>query len=171
MTCEPIVNISLLHVSCFNMCVNSFSTSYKINIHVQTCCKMQQKRYTAKNTPLLALYRPNFTYFSFTVFQLTVSAIGFHHYHYSEAIGYMYPFPWNKLACFPVLQKSKIVFLCSLFPDIVLKICPLFPCSPWNKCLSPWSPKPLGGPRYWWFSNSCIDIYSYSCIQPLSNKR
>ena len=68
-------------------------------------------------------------------------------------------FPWNKLACSPVPQNSKI---CSLmFPvphyclcsPVPLKILPLFPCSPEINTLFPLFPKtpgraPLLGPTY-----------------------
>ena len=59
-------------------------------------------------------------------------------------------FPWNKLACSPVPQKSKICFL--MFPvlqyclcsPIPLKIWPLFPCSPEINTLFPMFPKTPG---------------------------
>ena len=58
-------------------------------------------------------------------------------------------FPWNKLACSPVPQKSKICFmfpvpeycLCSPVP---LKIWPLFPCFPEINTLFPLFPKTPG---------------------------
>ena len=61
-------------------------------------------------------------------------------------------FPWNKWPLSPVPQNQNLDFLCSLFPKIAFV--PLFPsfldlCSPENMPSSPFSPKPLGGPR--WF--------------------
>ena len=43
--------------------------AHQYSVQVQTCCKTQQKRCAAKNTPLLALYKAlyksSFTYFFF----------------------------------------------------------------------------------------------------------
>ena len=59
--------------------------------------------------------------------------------------------PWNKLACSPAPQKSKIC-CCFLFPvpqyclcsPVPLKIWPLFPCSPEINTLFPLFPKTPG---------------------------
>ena len=69
-----------------------------------------------------------------------VNSLLFHHFRgqWGPPRGVPVPlFPWNKLACSPVPQKSKICFLMLPVPQyclcspVPLKIWPLFP---WNKC-------------------------------------
>ena len=62
-------------------------------------------------------------------------------------------FPWNKQACFTVPKESKIVFLCSMFPNFAFVPCStqnvtFVPCSPGINAISPVSQNPWEGLHY-----------------------
>ena len=62
-------------------------------------------------------------------------------------------FPWNKQACFTVPKESKIVFLCSMFPNFAFVPCStqnvtFVPCSPGINVISPVSQNPWEGLHY-----------------------